>query len=180
MKWLKPACVLALALCAASCSAVHSERPVGDEVLAAAPEEWNGTWLHKDGAIQVKVVDGPNGVMRVAWPEDKGGEFKLESYTLQLRKSGAWTFVNLREEGEGERYLWGRFRKDGAQVIVWTPDAEKFKALVRSGALPGKVSKDGDVVLRPLLARHTKLLTSEQRGVLFDWTQPLVFFRAVE
>jgi hypothetical protein len=123
------------------------------------------------------VADQPQGMLQVGWVEDKGGRLQLESYQVEMRKSGEWLFGNIKAREGPAPYLWGLVKLEPGQIIIWTPEQEHFKKLVQSGALPGKVDQGGDLVLEKLTPEHLKLLMSETRGVPFDWKKPLVFFR---
>jgi hypothetical protein len=169
------ALVLVVALC--GCTKVASLTPVGERPLEVLPKDWDGTWLNREQPVKIRVVDQKNGVLEVAWAEEKGKRFVLESYQIQLRQAGAWTFGNLKN-GEGPApYLWGLVQKEPSQLIIWPPDPKHFKKLVQTGVLPGKVEKDGDVVLKQLTPEQLKAMMSEAQGVCFDWKKPMVFFR---
>lgn len=170
--------LLALLLLAAGCSTVTILQPLGEDPVALPEEAWAGTWIHKDGAVTVRVVNPAQGLLEVGWVEESGGRLATESYTVQLRRSAGWTFGNLEAEEAGH-YLWARVKKEGNQVIVWRPDPGQFKRLVEEGRLPGRVTGDDDVVLQPLTAEQVELLTSGREGVLLEWDDPVVFTRLV-
>lgn len=174
-----------LGLCAVilggGCSAVYSPVPVGDKPtnIDSVREEWEGTWLHADGAMTVKVVDGSNGVLQVGWIEDQQGGLKHETASVFLRSGAGWTFASIKPQGEtnDNRYVWARIEKQERQAILWGPDVKKFKALVQDGVIPGKV-QDGDVVLGGLTSNHLHLITSETNGVVFDWDHPFALIKS--
>ena len=95
---------------------------------------------------------------------------------MHLLESGDWIFASIPDKDNLKRYLWGRIKQDGQQVVVWVPDSEKFQALVEEGKLPGKI-EDSDVILGNLTSDHLKLITSETEGVLFEWDEPIIFRR---
>lgn len=171
--------LLGLLLLATGCSTVATLQPLGEDPVALPEEAWAGTWIHKDGAVTVRVVNPAQGLLEVGWVEESGGRLMTESHTVQLRRSAGWTFGNLEAEGEPGRYLWARVEKEGNQIIVWRPDPGKFKRLVEEGRLPGSVTEDDDVVLQPLTAEQVELLTSEREGVLLEWDDPVIFTRLV-
>ena len=162
------------------CSAVYTSRPIGDRPLNIADnkEAWEGAWLHSDGAITVKVVDGSNGVLRVGWVEKEEEGLKYESADVYLREHGKWKFASMRPAGEAEtnRYLWARIGGRGSQMLLWPPDPGKFRRLVLNGSLPGSTN-GSNVVLGPLGSNHLDLIASETNGVLFVWDEPLVLFK---
>jgi len=178
MKQILTACIL-IVLC--GCNAVYSPRPIGEKPtnIQSKQDEWEGTWTHTDGAMTVKVVDGSNGVLKVGWVQDDHGDLKYESADVYLRDSGGWTFASIKpqEETNQNRYVWARVEKKERMAILWKPDANKFKTLVREGKIPG-CADGSDVVLGNLASNHLALITSETNGVLFNWDEPLVLFKS--
>jgi hypothetical protein len=166
---------------AGGCCAVYSPAPVGDKPtnIESVRAEWEGTWMHANGAMIVKVVDGSNGVLKVGWIEDEQGDLKHETASVFLRDGGGWTFASIKPQGETNetRYIWGRIAKKERQAILWGPNVKKFIDLVRDGRIPGKVDGN-DVVLGSLASNHLDLITSETNGVLFDWDEPLVLIKS--
>jgi len=163
------------------CSAVYSTAPVGMQPknIENSQEEWSGTWLHAEGAVTVRVVDGANGELEVGWVEEKLGALKCETYAMHLREVGDWTFASFKPLGapREDHYVWARIRKEERMAILWPPDVEKFEALVQEGRLPGTV--DGHVVvLDGLTPAHCEVLQSETNGVLYVWDKPLVLIKA--
>jgi hypothetical protein len=49
--------------------------------------------------------------------------------------------------------------------------------LIKDGVLPGKVERN-DVWLEELKPEHLKLITSGEKGILFQWDQPTIFVKA--
>ena len=165
---------------AAGCSAVYAPAPVGERPHAAAPDEWEGVWIHGDGAVAVSVVDETNGTIRLGWIE-AGDEMERKTLDVVLRESGDWVFASARDpEKDGSPWLWGRLKKDGARALLWAPDTGRFRALVEQGALPGSVGeKDGEVLLGELRPADYEAIRAGANGVLFDWDDPILFRREV-
>ncbi len=159
------------------CAAVSSVGPVGEPPKELSGKEWDGTWIHKDQAITMKVLEPQKGFLQVGWVEEKEGSFKLESYQIEIRGSGDWLFGNVKEKEGSSRYYWALIKKDKGQIIAWFPDASEFAKLVQAGVLPGRMEKDGGVVLEKLTAEDLKFVLSGDKGVFFDWKRPLVLFR---
>ena len=101
----------------------------------------------------------------------------MESFEAHLLESGEWMFVNLKDDEKENRFIWGRIKKDASQIIVWPPDASKISEMVKAGSLPGTVGEDGDVTLGDLKAEHLSLIKSDDKGILFDWTEPIILIR---
>ena len=168
--------VLAAALIC-GCASVSSVEPVGERLKELSQNEWGGTWIHKNHAITIKVSDKQRGLLQVAWVENKGGGLKLESYEAEIRESGEWMVGNIKEKPDSDRYYWALVKKDEGQIIVWTPDPAQFTKLVQTDVLRGKLEKGGDVTLEKFTPDHLKVVLSGEKGLCFDWKNPLVFFR---
>ena len=173
MNVVKPFQIVVIACLLAGCSAVYSTQPVGVAPASIKPQEWDGTWIHKDGSLTLKVLDSEEGVVQVAWIEN----MKLASHKAYLLESGEWMFGNVKEDENQSQFLWGRIKKRNNQIIIWTPSVSKIAALVKDGSLPGTVDDGGDVMLGNLTANHLTLITSEDKDVLFEWEDPLVVIR---
>lgn len=171
-------CVLAF-FC--GCSVVMSEKPVGDAPVVLDPAGWNGAWLtHQGDAVVMKVLDRDNGVLRITWIEDDS-KMTCRSHDVRVLSSGKWQFANIMDEGEkGEKprgYLFAKIKKERDNIVIWLPAAEKFSDLVGKKILPGRVEKES-VILGELGPRHMKIITSEEKGLLFDWENPLFIIKA--
>jgi len=159
------------------CASVSSVEPVGERPRELSPNEWEGTWIHKDHSVMIKISDKQKGLLRVAWVEEKGGGFKLESYEVEMRESGEWLFGNVKENSASSPYYWALVRKDEGQMTVWIPEPEQFTKLIQAGLLRGKTEKGGSVILEKLTSEDLKVILSGNKGIFFDWKRPLVFFR---
>lgn len=170
-------CIIVLS----GCSAAYSIKPLGEQPLTLVPEEWEGTWIHKEGTVVVAVTDSAKGVIEVGWVEKRQGRLAFEAYQVQLLKSGEWLFGNVLDLDKPGRYLWGRVSKDDGQLTLWVPDVTKIKALVEKAVLPGTLINDGeDVVLDALSAAHLQVITTASEGAVLEWGRPLVFLRLTQ
>ena len=162
----------------AGCSAVYTVQPMGEKPCKTQTQDWEGTWIHKEGSVTVRVMDGENGWLRIGWIEREGEDLASEVQDVQLWEAGSWTFANVKSDSAGEpAYLWAGIRRDGNQVIVWLPDEKKFKVLVEEGKLPGRIEPGGDVILDRLEPQHLSMITEEREGVLLVWGEPTAFLR---
>lgn len=176
------------ALLVAGCAVVTSENIIGDTPVQLSPEAWDGTWKNEDTALQLKVLDAEKGLLKIAWFEDKDGELKPESLTVQIRKGEQWEYLTLLE-GELyndltlEKYCWGRIEKQGKRILFWLPNPERFELAVQSNALEGKVIK---VKKENYPSTHVKLTGSPQKliqqvesggGEYFLWDKPLTLLK---
>lgn len=168
--------VLLAAALASGCATVTSVKPVGDAPSAVSAEEWEGTWIGGEVAVTLTVEDGPKGLLQVFWAEAKREGPVLESYHVEVRRTGHWTFGNVADAESGNCF-WALLMKRQGQILVFLPDPGRVGALVDSGALPGS-KKGDDVVLGPLTAEHVRRLMENPSGVCpFDWMNPLVLTR---
>jgi hypothetical protein len=158
------------------CGAVSSVGPVGERPREISQDEWNGTWINKNHSITIKVLDEQKGLLQVAWVEEKEGGLKIESYQAAIRESGEWIFGNVKEKADSSSHYWALIKKDAGQIIIWTPDPVQFRKLIQTGVLRGKVEKY-DVILEKLTADDLKVILSGDKGVYFEWQNPVVFFR---
>ena len=174
MSLLKGLWVAVAVLSLAGCNTVYSTQPVGETVVAVAPEEWEGTWINSsmDTPVSIKVMDAQKGTLKAAWIHD----MEMETWDVHLRESGQWMFGSMKGSKQDNRLVWGRIKKDGNEVIIWTPDTAKISDLVKAGSLPGTVDEGGDVTLGELKAEHMRLIMSEDKVVL-DWANPIVLIK---
>lgn len=160
------------------CSVVTSERPIGDIPFPVETGEWEGTWTAADGSpVVVRVENGNKGQLRLFWMEGDR-EMVLKTADVTLRKAGAWHFANLREETKSgvPVYLFARVKREKGLLIIWLPRPERFARLIDERVLPGTVSRE-KVHVGELGPEHVKVIASEDRGVLFDWENPLVLIK---
>jgi len=169
---------LMLVMVVSGCVQVAAVAPVGEHPKKISPEDWDGTWIHKEQPVKIRVTDPQQGVLQVAWVEEKRGRLEMESYQVEIWEAGAWTFGNLRvKDSPGAPYHWGLVKNEEGQIIFWTPDHAYFRKLVEKGVLPGNVAKDGDVVLKKLTAEQVKTMMSPAQSECFNWKTPIVFMR---
>ena len=157
------------------CATVSSVEPVGERPKEISPNEWDGTWISKSHSITIKVLDEQKGLLQVAWVEEKEGGLKIESYQVAVRESGEWLFGNVKETQDSASYYWALVKTDAGQIIVWTPDPLKFQKLVLAGDLRGKVERD-NTILERLTPSDLRGILPGDKGVCFEWRNPVVFF----
>ena len=170
--------VVALAMALSACTPVLVREPIGETPYPVRSEEWEGEWIQEDGLMIIRVADEGEGTLLVAGVEEKDDALRLETLKVTLRQSGGWVFASLRDETASpkeDEYVWGRVRKDDDLIVVWLPDADKFKRLIEEGILPGETG-DG-VLLTDLKKEHYEIITSEAQGVLFEWDEPMILRR---
>jgi hypothetical protein len=108
--------------------------------------------------------------------EEKDGGLNLESHEVAIRESGEWIFGNVKGKGDAASHYWALMKKEASQIIAWTPDPAPFRKLVQTGVLRGKVEKY-DIILEKLTPDDLKGILSGDKGVCFEWQNPVVFFR---
>ncbi len=185
-----------LALALGACSTVTTVEPFGMEVAELDPDDWDGTWqaIGDCEPCEVKLTAKGKGILRASWTEEEDGVEKTHTGDFHFREVKDSLFASFlgsdleedEEKQEEEPYLWVMIQmradddNEDPVVIAWAPDAEKFVGLVAAGKLPGTVDEGDyttDVKLGKLSAAHCELIASEQEGVLFLWTEPLLYRR---
>ncbi len=171
---------ICLSILFCGCSAVYSPYLIGETPTNIEEEKskWEGTWLHADGSVTVKVLNASKGILKIGWVDTEQRGLKYEEANVFLRDGGGWTFANFEAPDESNEifYVWARIKHEENQVILWVPDEEKFGDLVEAEQLPGEV--DGsDVRLEKLTPQHIDLITAETNGILFKWDEPMVFIK---
>jgi len=71
--------------------------------------------------------------------------------------------------------------RDREYAVVYAPDLERFRALVRDGLLPGRIGEGGeigggDVYLGKLSPDHLEMILAAD-GAFFEWDDPYVMRR---
>ncbi len=174
------------------CSTVVSKYPIGTENYNASPDSWNGTWLSDDEFIRIKVIDPSNGILKVAWIEEKENDLKLESFTCQIKKGEKGLYLNVRdmpnEDFEGF-YLWGKVKKENQKILFWLPsirgfnkayEAKKLKAIIEK-TKPDK-SGNQNVERIKLLEDSNSILDiiENNSGEYFDLENPIILIKIVK
>lgn len=174
------ACAVGILLIVCGCSIVASKAPVGQVPVVVDEKGWNGTWYNPDGTYCVlQVRNEHEGILQLAWIENDK-ELKYQSGEVFIRKSGNVLFVSTKETqektGADVVYVWARIKKERNMILIWLPDEEKFRKLIEAHILPGEI-KNGMTILGDLKPEHMKAITSEEKGLLFDWERPLVLIK---
>ena len=76
------------------------------------------------------------------------------------------------------RYVWLRVEKGENHLMLWSPNVEQFKILVRDGRLPGRVTDDG-VELGELSPEQLRMINDPASNLL-NWADPAVFVRILD
>ena len=179
MKKIQVFFALFLLIFISGCNSVYISHPMGAVPLKISPENWNGTWINKDGCVVVKVIDSENGKLIVAIIEDKKDDLKLKKYDVEIRGTNDFVFINIKTKNEKGKilYIWGKIIKKDKEIVVFGPNVEKFRDLVEIGKMPGKIINK-DVYLDLLKDDHKKFIMSEEKtSLLFDLNNPSIFFR---
>ena len=83
---------------------------------------------------------------------------------------------------DDDRYVWllAIETEDEDSLVVYAPDAAKFRALIEEGKLPGPDAEGksgGDVHLGRLEPEHLETIFGGDSGVLFVWQEPYILRR---
>jgi hypothetical protein len=166
------------ALC--SCTVVASKAPVGEAPVVLKAGEWDGAWFNPGGDYcMMKVKNEKEGILRLSWIENDK-EMTYKASDVLIRKSGNWLFASTREDGDkaapGSAYVWAIVKKSRKTILIWLPNEDRFKKLIEAKTLPGEAQKSM-VILGDLKPEHMKIITTDERSLLFDWENPLVLIK---
>lgn len=178
--------ILWLALFFCACNPVYSTRPVGDKPrsLGAEKAEWEGTWVHGDGAITVVVTDAERGKLRAGWFEKAGDGLQPRVFDVELRTFGKWTFASVKDPDK-PRYIITRVEREDRQLLLFQANTDRWKDLIAAKKIPGDLrpikKSDGkvetEVTAGPLGAKELAFITAEEQASLFRWSQPTSFVK---
>lgn len=176
-KYIMP--ILILLMTIAGCENVSSKYPVGLKPHTVDSEQWNGEWstdCSGEEAVGIEVLDKDKGIIRVVDTKAGPGDATkvCECYLLE---AGDWIFANVLLQNEVEFYPVRIKNVEGRRIIVWFPDAGKFKRLVvDQKMLPGELHGQS-ISLGFLKPEQLELIMSGKEGVLFKWDEPTVLIR---
>ena len=160
----------------AGCESVLTTQPIGDTVVQLSPEQWQGTWLHHEGGVAtITVLDKDNGLLQASWIEQRKDGPHMEVAKGTVRATGDMTFFVTRDENQKELFHWARVKKGDNYLIMWSPNVEQFKILIKNGKLPGEVTEDS-VVLGELKPEAIEMVDDPSANLL-EWKEPDIFIR---
>ena len=168
------------------CAVVTSENIIGSAAVQLAPEAWNGIWRNEDIALHIKVIDPEQGLVKIAWFEDKGNDLQPETITVQITQGEKWQYLTLLDGSlykDLEKYCWGRIEKEGKRLLFWLPDPERFELAVQANSLAGKVitiKKENYPSTHVRLSGSAEMIIKEVEsggGAYFLWDKPLTFIK---
>ena len=159
----------------AGCESVMTTRPMGETVVQLSPEHWQGTWLHYEFVVTTTVLDKENGLLQASWIERGEDGVDMEVAKGTVRATGDMTFFVTEDENQKELFHWARVKKGDNYLIMWSPNVEQFKILIKGGELPGKVTEDS-VVLDELEPEAIEMIDDPSANLL-KWKEPDVFVR---
>ena len=120
MSIVRPFTALSFAWFIAACSAVVTDRPLGDEAYALGPTELEGAWYiveDEPGPFFARVL-GP-GLILAASVEENDGGFELEEVVLHIRTTEGRLYLSgLVEDESKERYFFALLAKKGDVLIA--------------------------------------------------------------
>jgi len=160
------------------CENVTSKYPLGAKPYPISSEQWAGDWstdCSGEEAVKIEVLDKDKGVIRIT-DMKTGPEESLSKCECYLMEAGNWIFANAVLKDEAELYPVRIKNVEGRQIIVWFPDADKFRRLVDQKILPGELHGES-ISLGPLKSEHLELIMSGKEGVLFKWDEPSILVR---
>ena len=159
----------------AGCESVLTTQPMGETVVQLSPEQWQGTWLHQEFIVTTTVLDKDNGLLQASWIEQRKDGPHMEVVKGTVRATGDMTFFVAKDENQKELFQWARVKKGDNYLIMWSPNVEQFKILIKDGKLPGKVTEDG-VLLDELKPEAIEMIDDPSTNLL-EWKEPDIFIR---
>jgi hypothetical protein len=172
--------LLAAALSLVGCASITVPEPVGANPRALTASQWEGVWSTGHDVVTVKLMDDAIGHLQCLTTETRDGTIQLKTTDVFIRESGGWIFANTRfDDATPASYLWARILLFNGDLVIWEPDLEKFRGLVRAGRLRGTLDGD-DVHLASFTAAELQALTAGTLGVPFAWDKPLVLHRVAQ
>lgn len=179
MKLSRLIILLALAIFISACSVVKSVNKLGGEHYKVSKEQWEGTWIAEDGALQIKVLKPDSGELQIMFIENG----KLESYTLFLGRNGSDTYINFVENADDQFYYPAKFKKSNNQIIVWLLSTEMLKQAIINKEIDGKIIKQkysDDILITASPEELNQYFTDNKQHMLFDYEEPLILRRLVK
>jgi hypothetical protein len=176
--------LLLTSLILSSCASVVSKTVIGDKPAKLKVEDWEGTWMSPDKhVVHIRAKDTEDGVLEVAWVEEKNKHFVLESHEMILREHGDWLWANMKE-GDGGTYFFGRVTKPkDDQILGWSASAPGFVEAIHASKIKGELMKNpdgkesGSVLLEGLGEAELKAIEQGEIKGLFLWDHPLVLMK---
>jgi hypothetical protein len=159
------------------CSAVFVAHPVGEKPHVLEIADWQGTWIGDQDPAKAMVVDPDNGRLEASVLQKENDVEALHHYKIEIRKTGDRLFGNVRDDGKHpELYVWGLVKMSPEIVVLWIPNVETFRQMVRDKKIAGTID-DGDVRLDSLSTEDLNALMAGKFGPAFEWESPIVFRR---
>jgi len=174
------------------CSYVVSKHPVGLEKYPLNPDEWDGTWLHEDEVITIKVADESKGIVQIAWIETNQEKLTFESVTCQVMKGTNWLYINELEfpdENDDGFYFWGKLRKENRKIIFWVPSVEAFQEAAEDKQIHAIVNKTDSTAGTKQRTEDVRLLDKPAKIIdlienngskFFEWEEPIILIKLGE
>ena len=113
--------------------------------------------------------------MQAAWIERREDGSGMEVVKGTVRVTGDKMFFVMRDENQKELFHWARVEKGDNYLIMWSPNVEQFKILIKNGKLPGEVTEDS-VVLGELKPETIEMIDDPSVNLL-EWKDPDIFIR---
>ena len=159
----------------AGCESVLTTQPMGETVVQLSPDQWEGTWLTPEGVGITTVLDKDKGILQASWIGRGEGGTDMEVFKGTVRATGDITFFAARDENQKELFHWARVKKGDNYLVMWSPNVEQFKILIKDGKLSGKVT-EGSVVLDELKPEIIEMIDDPSANLL-KWKEPDIFIR---
>lgn len=163
------------------CAAVYVPEPVGEEAVVL-DSSWTGSWLHDDGIIVTQIGHAESGLLKLGWIEYEDGNLVLKDHSVYIRSHGKHMFASVRDVESDHGYTWMLVDRPSANVVViWSPKAKTFRALISEGKLEGEIlfpdnEHNNNVVLEGLPPELLDQIVDPSAHLL-GWEHPFTLMR---
>ncbi len=166
------------------CNAVVSPTPFGLEPVCLHSKHIIGTWESEgEEACRITVHDQTNAIIDVTINEASDPSMpKWRTVRAHLMCGKKWHYASIPMDEDGspkDGYVFACYFFTPGRIRVWGPDFQKFKKLVESGTIEGRIEK-GHVYLKEITPELIDMIESEEHGLLFDWQRPTMLRKKKE
>ncbi len=166
------------------CSSVSFKHPLSPtKVSEKQQHDLQGAWIFNKSVFQLEFQgDAKADIATIYRKDDK---FKLETGEAYFTRLGEKDYMSIRFKYDDKQ--WGdyfifRYTVVDENLVLWAPNAEKFKELVRENTIFGEINEtetDTDIIVSSGSETLTNLFKLEGK-IKYDYEDPLVFKHIVK
>ncbi len=177
MNSIKSIILVALTSLIIGCSLVQSVNKLGKDVYIPNKDDWEGTWVAEDGALQLKIIDQEHGEIEIMFIEN-GKLLKYKVFLTQNDDDN--TYMNIIGTIEEKYYHFAKFKKDNNHIIVWQASAEALKEAIIKKNINGNIVKNkysDTITINATKKELNKFFIKNRRQMLFEYEDPHILRR---